>query len=119
MFEGPLQDLIDEFSRLPGIGPKSAQRIAFHVLHMEPEDIERLQNALGAVRDGVTFCRICCNISREDVCRICINSQRDASTICVVEEPKDIQVIERTGEYEGRYHVLGGALGSSAPPKTW
>ena len=110
MFEGPLQDLIDEFSRLPGIGPKSAQRIAFHVLHMEPEDIERLQNALGAVRDGVTFCRICCNISREDVCRICINSQRDASTICVVEEPKDIQVIERTGEYEGRYHVLGGAL---------
>ncbi len=97
MFEGPLQDLIDEFSRLPGIGPKSAQRIAFHVLHMEPEDIERLQNALGAVRDGVTFCRICCNISREDVCRICINSQRDASTICVVEEPKDIQVIERTG----------------------
>ena len=72
MFEGPLQDLIDEFSRLPGIGPKSAQRIAFHVLHMEPEDIERLQNALGAVRDGVTFCRICCNISREDVCRICI-----------------------------------------------
>ena len=98
MFEGPLQDLIDEFSRLPGIGPKSAQRIAFHVLHMEPEDIERLQNALGAVRDGVTFCRICCNISREDVCRICINSQRDASTICVVEEPKDIQVIERTGE---------------------
>lgn len=110
MFEGPLQDLIDEFSRLPGVGPKSAQRIAFHVLHMEPEDITRLQDALGAVRDGVTFCRICCNISREDVCRICINSQRDASTICVVEEPKDIQVIERTGEYRGRYHVLGGAL---------
>ena len=77
---------------------------------MEPEDITRLQDALGAVRDGVTFCRICCNISREDVCRICINSQRDASTICVVEEPKDIQVIERTGEYNGRYHVLGGAL---------
>ncbi|MDD7581901.1 recombination mediator RecR [Corynebacterium sp. 32222D000AT] len=110
MFEGPLQDLIDELSRLPGVGPKSAQRIAFHILHMEPEDIERLRNALAAVRDGVTFCRICCNISRESVCRICVNSQRDRSTICVVEEPKDIQVIERTGEYEGRYHVLGGAL---------
>ena len=110
MFEGPLQDLIDEFSRLPGIGPKSAQRIAFHVLHQDPEEIDRLQKALGAVRDGVTFCRICCSISREEVCRICINSQRDASTICVVEEPKDIQVIERTGEYDGRYHVLGGAL---------
>lgn len=110
MFEGPLQDLIDEFARLPGVGPKSAQRIAFHVMHMEPEDISRLQDALGAVRDGVTFCRICCNISREEVCRICINSQRDSSIICVVEEPKDIQVIERTGEYNGRYHVLGGAL---------
>lgn len=110
MFEGPLQDLIDEFSRLPGVGPKSAQRIAFHMLHEDPADIDRLRNALAAVRDGVTFCRICCNISREDVCRICINSQRDASTICVVEEPKDIQVIERTGEYQGRYHVLGGAL---------
>lgn len=110
MFEGPLQDLIDEFSRLPGVGPKSAQRIAFHVLHMDPDDVDRLRNALGAVRDGVAFCRICCNISREDVCRICVNSGRDASTICVVEEPKDIQVIERTGEYNGRYHVLGGAL---------
>lgn len=80
------------------------------MLHEDPADIDRLRNALAAVRDGVTFCRICCNISREDVCRICINSQRDASTICVVEEPKDIQVIERTGEYQGRYHVLGGAL---------
>lgn len=110
MFEGPLQDLIDELSRLPGVGPKSAQRIAFHVLHMDPEDIDRLSNALTAVRDGVTFCRICCNISRETVCRICVNSQRDRGTICVVEEPKDIQVIERTGEYQGRYHVLGGAL---------
>lgn len=110
MFEGPLQDLIDELSRLPGVGPKSAQRIAFHVLHMDPEDIDRLSSALVAVRDGVTFCRICCNISRESVCRICVNSQRDRGTICVVEEPKDIQVIERTGEYQGRYHVLGGAL---------
>ena len=110
MFEGPLQDLIDELSRLPGVGPKSAQRIAFYVLTMEPADIDRLQNALGGVRDGVRFCRICCNISREDICRICANTQRDRSTICVVEEPKDIQVIERTGEFSGRYHVLGGAL---------
>lgn len=110
MFEGPLQDLIDELSRLPGVGPKSAQRIAFHLLQVEPEDISRLQEALDAVREGVTFCRICCNISREEVCRICADSGRDLTTICVVEEPKDIQVIERTGEYKGRYHVLGGAL---------
>ncbi|MEJ5997780.1 recombination mediator RecR [Corynebacterium sp. H130] len=110
MFEGPLQDLIDELSRLPGVGPKSAQRIAFHLLQVEPTDIERLQSALDAVREGVTFCRICCNISREEVCRICADSGRDTSMVCVVEEPKDIQVIERTGEYKGRYHVLGGAL---------
>lgn len=110
MFEGPLQDLIDELSRLPGVGPKSAQRIAFHLLQVEAQDIERLQSALDAVREGVTFCRICCNISRDEVCRICADSGRDFSTICVVEEPKDIQVIERTGEYKGRYHVLGGVL---------
>ncbi|MGD7002194.1 recombination mediator RecR [Corynebacterium halotolerans] len=110
MFEGPLQDLIDELSRLPGVGPKSAQRIAFHLLQVEPEDVNRLIGALGAVRDGVTFCRICCNISRSDVCRICADSGRDRGTICVIEEPKDIQVIERTGEFNGRYHVLGGAL---------
>nr|WP_232958775.1 recombination mediator RecR [Corynebacterium marambiense] len=97
-------------SRLPGVGPKSAQRIAFHLLTVDPEDVTRLQNALGAVRDGVAFCRICCNISRESVCRICADSGRDKGLICVVEEPKDIQVIERTGEYNGRYHVLGGAL---------
>lgn len=110
MFEGSLQDLIDELSRLPGIGPKSAQRIAFHLLRGEPEDINRLTKALGEVRDGVTFCRICCNISADDVCRICADSTRNGSVICVVEEPKDIQVIERTGEFNGRYHVLGGAL---------
>ena len=110
MFEGPLQDLIDEFSRLPGIGPKSAQRIAFHLLKTEPEDIDRLRTALAAVRDGVTFCRICNNVSREEVCRICADSGRDKSLVCVVEDAKDIQVIERTGEYSGRYHVLGGSL---------
>ena len=110
MFEGPLQDLIDELSRLPGVGPKSAQRIAFHLLKTDPDDIDRLRAALGAVRDGVTFCRICNNVSREDVCRVCADSARDAGLICVVEDAKDIQVIERTGEYTGRYHVLGGAL---------
>ncbi len=110
MFEGPLQDVIDEFSRLPGIGPKSAQRIALHLLESERVDVERLQSALGRLHDGVAFCRICHNISQEEVCRICADSGRDAGTICVVEEPKDIQVIERTGEYRGRYHVLGGAL---------
>ncbi|WIM67907.1 recombination mediator RecR [Corynebacterium breve] len=110
MFEGPLQDLIDEFSRLPGIGPKSAQRIAFYLLKADPEDIDRLCSALGAVRDGVSFCRICNNVSREEVCRVCADSGRDKTTICVVEDAKDIQVIERTGEYSGRYHVLGGAL---------
>ena len=97
MFEGPLQDLIDEFSRLPGVGPKSAQRIAFHLLKTEPEDIDRLRSALAAVRDGVTFCRICNNVSRDEVCRICADSGRDATTVCVVEDAKDIQVIERTG----------------------
>ena len=110
MFEGPLQDLIDELSRLPGVGPKSAQRIAFHLLKEEPEDVDRLRAALAAVRDGVTFCRICNNVSREDVCRICADSGRDKALVCVVEDAKDIQVIERTGEYNGRYHVLGGAL---------
>ncbi|OFS18494.1 recombination protein RecR [Corynebacterium sp. HMSC27B11] len=111
MFEGPLQDVIDEFASLPGIGPKSAQRIALHLLETATgEDIERFQAALGNLPSGVAFCRICHNISQEDVCRICADSSRDASLVCVVEEPKDIQVIERTGEYRGRYHVLGGAL---------
>ncbi|MDO5455104.1 MAG: recombination mediator RecR [Corynebacterium sp.] len=110
MFEGPIQDLIDEFSRLPGVGPKSAQRIAFHLLKVEPDEIDRLREALLGVRDGVAFCRICSNISRDEVCRICADSGRDRGTVCVVEEAKDIQVVERTGEYTGRYHVLGGAL---------
>ena len=110
MFEGPFQELIDEFSRLPGIGPKSAQRIAFYLINTEDDSVERLISALAGVENGISFCRICCNISSDEVCSICANEERDASTICVVEEPKDIQVIERTGEYNGRYHVLGGAL---------
>lgn len=110
MFEGPLQDLIDEFARLPGIGPKSAQRIAFHLLKVDPEDVDRLQSALARVRDGVHFCRVCGNISADEVCRYCVDTRRDRGLICVVEEARDIQAIERTGEFEGRYHVLGGAL---------
>lgn len=92
------------------MGPKSAQRIAFHLLQADPEDLERLTGALSRLQKGVRYCRICHNVSSEEVCRICADSTRDATVVCVVEESKDIQVIERTGEYDGRYHVLGGAL---------
>src|ERR1700712_4223310 len=110
VFEGPVQDLIDELGKLPGIGPKSAQRIAFHLLSVEPPDIDRLTAVLGKVRDGVTFCAVCGNVSDDQRCRICMDSRRDASLVCVVEEPKDVQAVERTREFRGRYHVLGGAL---------
>ncbi|OOK75714.1 recombination protein RecR [Mycobacterium kansasii] len=107
---GPVQDLIDELGRLPGIGPKSAQRIAFHLLSVEPSDIDRLTAVLGRVRDGVRFCAVCGNVSDGERCRICADPRRDGSLVCVVEEPKDIQAVERTREFRGRYHVLGGAL---------
>jgi recombination protein RecR len=110
VFGGPVQDLIDELGKLPGIGPKSAQRIAFHLLSVEPPDIDRLTAVLSKVRDGVKFCVVCGNVSDEDRCRICSDSRRDASLVCVVEEPKDVQAVERTREFRGRYHVLGGAL---------
>ena len=110
MFEGPVQDLIDELGKLPGIGPKSAQRIAFHLLSVEPPDIDRLTGALGRVRDGVQFCEVCGNVSEAPRCRICNDARRDGSQVCVVEEPKDVQAVERTREFRGRYHVLGGAL---------
>lgn len=110
MFEGPVQDLIDELGKLPGIGPKSAQRIAFHLLSVEPRDIDQLTAVLGKVRDGVQFCVVCGNVSDGQRCRICSDPRRDPSLICVVEEPKDIQAVERTREFRGRYHVLGGAL---------
>ncbi len=110
MFEGPVQDLIDELGKLPGVGPKSAQRIAFHLLSVEPPEIERLQNALQKVRDGVRFCVVCGTVSDAEQCRICADPRRDRTMICVVEEPKDVQAIERTREFRGRYHVLGGAL---------
>jgi len=110
LFEGPVQDLIDELGKLPGIGPKSAQRIAFHLLSVEPPEIDRLTGALGRIRDGVKFCAVCGNVSDAERCRICSDSRRDASLVCVVEEPKDVQAVERTREFRGRYHVLGGAL---------
>ncbi len=110
MYEGPVQDLIDELGRLPGIGPKSAQRIAFHLLTQDAADITRLQGALQRVKDDVRFCEVCGNVSSDDKCRICADPRRDDSAICVVEEPKDVAAIERTREFRGRYHVLGGAI---------
>ena len=110
MYEGAVQDLIDELGRLPGVGPKSAQRIAFHLLSAEPADIERLATVLIRVKDEVRFCRICGNVSEADECRICLDPRRDPSVICVVEEPKDVVAVERTREFRGRYHVLGGAI---------
>ncbi|WP_078315481.1 recombination mediator RecR [Mycobacterium sp. D16Q16] len=110
MFEGPVQDLIDELGKLPGVGPKSAQRIAFHLLGVEAPDIDRLTAALTRVRDGVQFCEVCGNVSDKERCRICSDPRRDLALVCVVEEPKDVQAVERTREFRGRYHVLGGAL---------
>lgn len=110
MYEGPVQDLIDELGKLPGIGPKSAQRIAFHLLSVEPPELDRLQAALQQVRDGVRFCEVCGTVADQERCRICSDPRRDRTQICVVEEPKDVQAIERTREFRGRYHVLGGAL---------
>jgi recombination protein RecR len=110
LYEGVVQDLIDELGRLPGVGPKSAQRIAFHLLAADPVDISRLQDVLGKVKEGVQFCEICGNVSEQQKCRICRDERRDLTVICVVEEPKDVLAVERTREFKGRYHVLGGAL---------
>ena len=110
MYEGIVQDLIDELGRLPGIGPKSAQRIAFHILAADPADIRRLAEVLLEVKEKVRFCRVCGNVAEADECRICQDARRDRSVICVVEEPKDVVAIERTREFRGRYHVLGGAI---------
>jgi recombination protein RecR len=110
MYEGAVQDLIDELGRLPGIGPKGAQRIAFHLLAAEGADVERLAATLLRVKNEVRFCTVCGNVSESDVCRICSDARRDPAVICVVEEPKDVVAIERTREFRGRYHVLGGAI---------
>ena len=110
MYEGVVQDLIDELGRLPGVGPKSAQRIAFHILQSDPIDVRRLANALNEVKEKVRFCAVCGNVSESERCRVCLDPRRDPSVICVVEEPKDVVAVERTREFRGRYHVLGGAI---------
>lgn len=109
-YEGPVQDLIDELGRLPGVGPKSAQRIAFHMLTMEEADARRLAGAIVAVKERVRFCERCFNVSEHAECRICRDARRDPGVICVVEEPRDLAAIEKTAEFRGRYHVLGGAI---------
>jgi recombination protein RecR len=110
MFEGAVQDLIDELGRLPGVGPKSAQRIAFHLLAAEAADVERLASVLRKVKEQVRFCGICGNVAEGEQCRVCRDPRRDPAVICVVEEPKDVVAVERTREFRGRYHVLGGAI---------
>jgi recombination protein RecR len=110
MYEGIVQDLIDELGRLPGVGPKSAQRIAFHLLQADPVDVRRLAQVLLEVKEKVRFCSICYNVAEDTECRICRDPRRDPAVICVVEESKDVQAVERTREFRGRYHVLGGAI---------
>ena len=119
VYAGPVQDLIDELGRLPGVGPKSAQRIAFHLLKLPREDALRLARAISEVKDRVSFCRRCFNVAEgapaqgDDEgpeCGICADPRRDSHVVCVVEEPRDIIAVEKTGEYKGRYHVLQGAI---------
>lgn len=110
MYEGIVQELIDELGRLPGVGPKSAQRIAFHLLQTEDDLPQRLARVLIEVKEKVRFCDGCGNVSEQERCNICRDERRDKSTICVVEESKDVQAIERTREFRGLYHVLGGAI---------
>jgi recombination protein RecR len=110
LYEGVVQDLIDELGRLPGVGPKGAQRIAFHLLQAEPADVRRLAEVLVEVKAKVRFCSICFNVSEDEQCRICRDPRRELTVLCVVEEYKDVVAIERTREFRGRYHVLGGAI---------
>ena len=110
MYEGVVQDLIDELGKLPNVGPKSAQRIAFHLLAADAADVRRLAQVLLEVKDKVRFCSVCGNVAEEDQCRICRDPRRDLTVICVVEESKDVVAVEKTREFRGRYHVLGGAI---------
>jgi recombination protein RecR len=110
MYDGAVQDLIDELGRLPGIGPKSAQRIAFYLLGADATDVNRLAQTLLTVKEKVRFCEICGNVAEGERCRICLDPRRTDDIICVVEEPKDVMAVERTREFRGRYHVLGGAI---------
>lgn len=110
MYEGVVQELIDELGRLPGIGPKSAQRIAFHLIEVDDDVASRLAKVLLEAKERVKFCSTCGNVAESDTCSICLDAKRDQTMLCVVEESKDIQAIERTREFRGRYHVLGGAI---------
>jgi len=109
-YAGPVQDLIDELGRLPGIGPKSAQRIAFHLLKLSREDAARLARAITEAKERISWCTRCFNVSESELCNICTDERRDATVVCVVEEPRDLVAVERTNEFRGRYHVLGGAI---------
>ncbi|MHC6229635.1 recombination protein RecR [Pseudarthrobacter sp. AG30] len=110
MYEGAVQELIDELGRLPGVGPKSAQRLAFHILEADPQDMKRLVEAITTVKDKVKFCTVCGNVTEQELCNICRDPRRDPAVICVVEESKDVLAVERTRSFRGRYHVLGGAI---------
>ncbi|MFT4246058.1 MAG: recombination mediator RecR [Micrococcaceae bacterium] len=110
MYDGIIQDLIDELNQLPGVGSKSAQRIAFHLLQTSKEDVSRLANAMTVLKEKAQFCKVCGNVGEEELCSICRDPRRDDTTICVVEEPKDVVAIEKTREFRGKYHVLGGAI---------
>jgi recombination protein RecR len=110
MYAGPVQDLIDELGRMPGVGPKSAQRIAFHLLKLSREDALRLARAITEVKDKVAFCERCFNVSEGPLCSICVDERREPHVLCVVEEPRDIVAVEKTHEFRGRYHVLQGAI---------
>ena len=110
MYEGAVQDLIDELGRLPGIGPKSAQRIAFHILEADAQDMTRLADAIRTVKDKVRLCSVCFNVSEQDVCALCRDARRDTAQICVVEESQDVMAMERTRAFQGKYHVLGGSI---------
>ncbi|HSU46072.1 MAG TPA: recombination mediator RecR [Arthrobacter sp.] len=110
MYEGAVQELIDELGRLPGVGPKSAQRLAFHILEADPQDMKRLVEAITTVKERVKFCTVCGNVTEQELCNICRDPRRDPAVICVVEESKDVLAVERTRSFRGRYHVLGGAI---------
>ena len=110
MYEGIVQDLIDELGRLPGVGPKGAQRIAFYLLDSDPADLDRLAHVITEVKDKLRYCATCFNVAESEQCRICADPRRDMTVICVVEEPKDVLAVEKTREFRGRYHVLGGAI---------
>ena len=109
-YAAPVQALIDELGRLPGIGPKSAQRVAFYLLQVSPEDANRLARAITEAKERISWCTRCFNVSEAELCGICSDERRDATVVCVVEEPRDLVAVERTNEFRGRYHVLGGAI---------